>query len=95
MPCGTCNVCILCEYQFESGDAVIPVQFPLNVPEKTAEDGTSTRSPATYVDDLDRVPGSWLLIGLAWPCHCGHLGSKPVEKSTTRCKIHIVSVTAF
>lgn len=36
------------------------IQVPTYVLGKTAEDGLSTWTPATHMEDVDGVPGSWL-----------------------------------
>lgn len=46
--------------------AVLPlIQLPVSVPWKASEGDTSDWTPVTHMEDLDRVPGSWLQSGPA------------------------------
>lgn len=55
--------------------APIPIQLPGTEPGKAAEDGLSTWSPATHMENLKEDPGSRLMPDNS-PTHCGHLGSE-------------------
>lgn len=52
-------------------DVPLPMQFPIYVPGKAAEDGSSAW--AAYVGHLDEFLGSWL-----HPSHYSHLWNEPV-----------------
>lgn len=41
---------------------LLPIQFPVNVPGRTVENGSVTCPPAFHVGDLDGIPRSYL-----WP----------------------------
>lgn len=43
------------------------LELPDNAPEKAVKDGPGASSPAAYVRDLDRVPGSWLQTAAVLP----------------------------
>lgn len=49
--------------------SLLPIQFPINGLGKSAEDGPSTKVPASYVGNLDEASG-----------YSGHCGSEPVYR---------------
>lgn len=55
------------------------IQFPVNVPGKTVNDSSSTWTPATYKEDLDRVPEFQAYPSTA---QHGQLGCEPVDETS-------------